>query len=708
MAAGERPCSVSVAHPSVGTSRMWQITSLLLVAATWEILGTPLPTGSVFSSSQRAHQVLRIRKRANTFLEELREGNLERECVEETCDLEEAQEIFKNVKDTLAFWYKYVDDDQCATLPPGHPCDRPCCGHGTCVDGLGAFHCDCDGGWEGRFCAFEMIFSNCSVDNGGCAHYCLQAEGARRCSCAPGYKLADDLRECQPVVKFPCGRVAKPTEKKRHKLKRDVGQVGQVNLPTDQVDSPTDQVSPPTGQVDLPTGQVDSTTDQVYPPTSQLDSPTDQVDPPAYQVDPPTGQLDSPTGQVDSPTDQVNSTTDQVDSPADQVDPPAYQVDPPTGQLDSPTGQVDSPTDQVNSTTDQVDPPTDQVDSPTGQVDSPTDQVNSTTDQVDPPTDQVDSTTDQVDSPADQVDPPADQVDPPADQVDPPTGQLDSPTDEVRRPPDQLDQLDPRLNPRLIQGKPTKWGDSPWQVILLDSKKKLACGAVLIHTHWVLTAAHCMEDGKKLFVRLGEYDLRRFEKWEVNVDIKEVVIHPNYSRSTTDNDIALLHLAKPATLSQAIVPICLPDSGLAERQLMRVGQKTVVTGWGYRSENKRNRTQVLNFIQIPVAPRNECIQAMYNTVSENMLCAGFLGDPRDACEGDSGGPMVASFSGTWFLVGLVSWGEGCGNPHNYGIYTKVSHYLDWIQSYIRHDEAAPESGRLGLGPSRGSRAAGGH
>ncbi|XP_023114975.1 vitamin K-dependent protein C isoform X4 [Felis catus] len=514
MAAGRRPCNFSLAHPSVSNFRMWQLSSLFLLVTIWGTSATPAPpdsdaflswplhqplrplfltsltwsfhpscpqqtplraleTDSVFSSRELSHRVLRIRKRANTFLEELRAGSLERECVEEICDLEEAQEIFQNVDDTLAFWAKYIDEDQCAAPPPDHPCDSPCCGHGNCIDGISAFRCDCDPGWEGRFCLYEVSFSNCSLDNGGCAHYCLEEEGGRRCSCAPGYKLGDDHLQCEPTVKFPCGRPGRRMEKKRKTVKRDTSQ---------------------------------------------------------------------------------------------------------------------------------------------------------------------------------------------ADQID----------------------------PRLVNGKLSGWGESPWQVILLDSKKKLACGAVLIHTSWVLTAAHCMEDSKKLMVRLGEYDLRRREKWELDLDIKEVLMHPNYSRSTSDNDIALLRLAQPAILSQTIVPICLPDSGLAERELTQAGQETVVTGWGHRSEAKRNRTFVLNFIKVPVVPQNECINAMHNMISENMLCAGILGDSQDACEGDSGGPMVASFRGTSFLVGLVSWGEGCGRLHNYGVYTKVSRYLDWIHSHIRAEEASLE------------------
>ncbi|XP_020930332.1 vitamin K-dependent protein C isoform X7 [Sus scrofa] len=427
MAVRGQPCSFSAAHSSGSNSRMWQLASLLLLLIIWAVSSTPVPPDSVFSSSQRAHQMLRS-KRANSFLEELRPSSLERECKEETCDFEEAREIFQNTENTMAFWSKY----------------------------------------------HEVRFSNCSTENGGCAHYCLEEEGGRRCRCAPGYRLGDDHLQCEPKVKFPCGRLGNRMEKKRKSLKRD---------------------------------------------------------------------------------------TDQVDKKEDQID------------------------------------------------------------------------------------------------------------------------------PRLVNGKQSPWGESPWQVILLDSKKKLACGAVLIHVSWVLTAAHCLDDYKKLTVRLGEYDLRRREKWEVDLDIKEFLVHPNYTRSTSDNDIALLRLAEPATFSQTIVPICLPDSGLSERELTRVGQETVVTGWGYRSEAKTNRSFILNFIKVPVAPHNECVQAMHNKISENMLCAGILGDSRDACEGDSGGPMVASFRGTWFLVGLVSWGEGCGRLHNYGVYTKVSRYLDWIHGHIRMEEA---------------------
>lgn len=53
---------------------------------------------------------------------------------------------------------------------------------------------------------------------------------------------------------------------------------------------------------------------------------------------------------------------------------------------------------------------------------------------------------------------------------------------------------------------------------------------------------------------------------------------------------------------------------------------------------------------------------------------------RDACDGDGGGPLVCEKEGTWYQVGIVSFGIGCGRRSIPGVYTRVSSYTDWIYS----------------------------
>ncbi|XP_061492419.1 vitamin K-dependent protein C-like isoform X2 [Rhineura floridana] len=237
---------------------------------------------------------------------------------------------------------------------------------------------------------------------------------------------------------------------------------------------------------------------------------------------------------------------------------------------------------------------------------------------------------------------------------------------------------------KIIGGKSGRKGDSPWQVMLANSAGDFKCGGVLIHPTWVLTAAHCLPKQQRVKLRFGKYYRRRPEESEQSIFADTLLPHENYSAETSDNDIAMLHLEHPVIVNRFTVPICLPSKNLAAQELMREGAQTVVTGWGSQSEDSnKNYSSVLKYIEIPVAPRNDCIHSMWNSVSENMLCAGIQGDKRDSCNGDSGGPMVAKFKNTWFLVGLVSWGEGCGEPDNFGIYTKVSPYLDWIYQQMK-------------------------
>lgn len=160
--------------------------------------------------------------------------------------------------------------------------------------------------------------------------------------------------------------------------------------------------------------------------------------------------------------------------------------------------------------------------------------------------------------------------------------------------------------------------------------------------------------------------------------VADIIPHPNYNPVTVDNDIGLLRLAAPVQYSTYIIPACLPSRGLAEGVLHLNGTTTYVTGWGKVNESDTRYSDAINVIKIPLVDHSTCRQAMVNNVTENVLCGGVLGKVQDACEGDSGGPMMVQYRETWFLIGLVSWGEGCGHKDKLGIYTKVSNYLEWI------------------------------
>lgn len=72
-----------------------------------------------------------------------------------------------------------------------------------------------------------------------------------------------------------------------------------------------------------------------------------------------------------------------------------------------------------------------------------------------------------------------------------------------------------------------------------------------------------------------------------------------------------------------------------------------------------------------------------SAVTRNMLCAGWRYGGADACQNDSGGPLVCERNGRWGLYGVVNYGDGCGLPHKYGVYAKVTKYEKWIQKIMK-------------------------
>ncbi|TNN66043.1 Vitamin K-dependent protein C [Liparis tanakae] len=201
---------------------------------------------------------------------------------------------------------------------------------------------------------------------------------------------------------------------------------------------------------------------------------------------------------------------------------------------------------------------------------------------------------------------------------------------------------------------------------------------VLVHVSgprfWTMVLDLVLDHGS------GDYERHRDEGTEVTLKVAKTFRHPQYDSRTVDNDIALLRLQTPAPFSQYVVPACLPGRDMAERVLHLNGTVTVVTGWGKQDMNDTGFSSALNVIRVPLVERGLCSRQMSHNISDNVLCAGVLGQRADACEGDSGGPMVALYRDTWFLVGLVSWGEGCGRTDKLGVYTKVSNYNQWISS----------------------------
>ncbi|CAH1731834.1 serine proteinase stubble-like [Aphis gossypii] len=243
---------------------------------------------------------------------------------------------------------------------------------------------------------------------------------------------------------------------------------------------------------------------------------------------------------------------------------------------------------------------------------------------------------------------------------------------------------------RIVGGEKVSFGKWPWQISLRQWRTSTylhKCGAALFNENWAVTAAHCVENvpPSDLLLRLGEHDLSVEEEpygYEER-RIQIVASHPQFDPRTFEYDLALLRFYEPVKFQPNIIPVCVPedDSNF-------VGSSAYVTGWGRLYEDGP-LPSVLQEVTVPVINNSVC-ETMYRAagyiehIPDIFICAGWKKGGFDSCEGDSGGPMVIQRPDKrWLLAGIISWGIGCAEPNQPGVYTRISKFKDWINQILQ-------------------------
>ena len=232
----------------------------------------------------------------------------------------------------------------------------------------------------------------------------------------------------------------------------------------------------------------------------------------------------------------------------------------------------------------------------------------------------------------------------------------------------------------IVGGEDCDISEYPWQAAL--SACGYACGASIINEYWVITAAHCVEDGGQLIstdcltVSVGSSS--SYASGGDEYDVQEIISHNNFSNNM-NNDIALLRMKQPIQFNNNVQPISIICSDQVSAGAQDVGVITTITGWG-ENEGTTNST-TLQYIEVPIVSNNDPDVDYWN-IGSNMFLAGDVDGGMDSCQGDSGGPVVVrNIEDTdWLLIGITSWGNGCAEPGYPGVYTKVSNYINWINS----------------------------
>lgn len=226
----------------------------------------------------------------------------------------------------------------------------------------------------------------------------------------------------------------------------------------------------------------------------------------------------------------------------------------------------------------------------------------------------------------------------------------------------------------IVNGQPAASGAYPFFGFSKFGRNN-GCGAALIHNDILLTAAHCATAFAGRGVYIGaETDFGTTGNAEFHED-EQVMQHPDYDSDTFANDVMVILLQT----SSSKTPVKL------SRDPVALDTALTVLGFGHTRE-KGTLSSTLLQTQISVVEFEPCRalflnQSQVELEESSQVCAyDTTNSGKDACQSDSGGPLLNALTGE--QVGIVSFGLGCGQINVPGVYARVSAYVDWIDEQV--------------------------
>uniref|UniRef100_A0A8D2JNF8 Peptidase S1 domain-containing protein n=1 Tax=Sciurus vulgaris TaxID=55149 RepID=A0A8D2JNF8_SCIVU len=260
-----------------------------------------------------------------------------------------------------------------------------------------------------------------------------------------------------------------------------------------------------------------------------------------------------------------------------------------------------------------------------------------------------------------------------------------------------------KLSPKIFGGKiagPERW---PWQAALL-LRGRFVCGAVLIDSNWVASAAHCFQRSHKpadYQILLGYNQLSNPSSVSLQKSVHKVFVHPDFDKHHfLGSDITLMQLHIPVKFNSHILPACLPPSSVKPDPAVTCW----ISGWGMITEEKflppPMQLQEAELTLVPIDVCKDYFKPFNNAQPGSKPHRSDMEIPHvhlvlyiwENAYLDSGGPLVCPVEGIWYLIGLTSWSEECHSPVGPSVFTNVSYFAEWIKKH-KQENPAPDPGQ---------------